>query len=545
MTRLPAICLAALLVASPAGAQEIRASNLTETVRTLASDQFQGRAPGTVGEERTIGYLIGRLQALGLEPAGTNGGWTQPVPLLHTALGEPSKLAFARGGATTPLVQGTDIYVSTLQPADVAAVANAPLVFVGYGVTAPERGWDDFKGADLKGKVAVFLINDPDFVAAKGEDSAGKFGGRTMTYYGRWTYKFEEAARRGAAAAFIVHDTEAAGYGWDVVQSSWSGPQFDLPAEEDPAPRLDVAGWISGEAAHRLFAQAGLDFEAARRAADQRGFKPIALPAKASIVLHSTIKRGSSDNVIGMLRGSKRPDEAIVYSAHWDHLGRDASLSGDPIFNGAIDNATGVAGLIEIAEAFVHQQPAPERTIVFAAVTLEESGLLGSKYYVAHPPFALADTVADITMDAMPLIGRAHDMNVIGYGQSELDRYLAGALTAQGRHIAPDDAPEKGRFFRSDHFSFARRGVPALYVKGGVDLRNGGVAAGKAAVDDYTRHRYHKPSDEFRADFQFDGVIEDLQALYTVGQRLGSETTWPQWSLDSEFRAAREAMPGR
>jgi Zn-dependent M28 family amino/carboxypeptidase len=515
---------------------EINTVDFGAHLKKLASDEFEGREPGTLGERLTTAYLKDQFERIGLKP-GNKDSWFQSVPTVETTLTNTDvTLDVAVGGATEKFAYKNDMIVGTLAAKLEAGVKDSDVVFVGYGVNAPEQNWNDYAGLDVKGKTVVVLVNDPGF--ANNDESL--FKGRAMTYYGRWTYKFEEAARQGAAAAFIVHEKDGAGYDWDVVKNSWSGPQFDLPASEDPAPRLAVAGWLTRDAAQRLFAKAGKNFDDVRKGADTRGFKPVPLDAKASIALHSTVRSGSSDNVIAVLPGTKRADEVIVYSAHWDHLGKDPTRQGDQIFNGAVDNGTGVAGLLEIAEAFARQDPPPERSIVFAAVTLEESGLLGSKFYGAHPPYPAAKTVADINMDALYLVGKANNMAIVGYGQSELDRYLADALAAQGRRATPEETPEKGHFFRSDHFNFARRGIPALYAKGGADLVEGGQAAGRAAFDDYVKNRYHQPGDEYRDDLKLDGTVLDLQALYAVGAKLAGETTWPQWAADSEFRAERE-----
>ena len=523
--------------ASAASAGPVDAAAFARHLKKLSSDEFEGRKPGSLGERLTTAYLKDQFEQLGLKP-GNQGSWFQSVPITEIDLANRDvALQVAVGGGAESFAYKTDMIVGNLSAKPEVVLKDSDVVFVGYGVNAPEQDWNDYAGLDVKGKTVIVLVNDPGW----GNQDPSLFKGRTMTYYGRWTYKFEEAARQGAAACFIVHDTDGAGYPWEVVENSWSGPQFDLPTSEDPAPRLDVAGWLTGEAARRLFTKAGLDFDAVRKGADVRGFKPVPLKAKASVTLHSTVQSGTSDNVVAVLPGSERADETVVYSAHWDHLGKDSSLQGDQIYNGAVDNGTGVAGLLALAEAFARQQPRPARSVVFAAVTLEESGLLGSKYYATHPPFPLARTVADINMDAAYPIGRSRNMAVVGYGQSQMDDLLKSALTAQGRSITPEESPEKGHFFRSDHFNFARKGVPALYAKGGADLVDGGVAAGKAAIDDYTRHRYHKPGDEYREDMKLDGIVEDLNALYAVGKDLAAGTAWPQWSADSEFRAAREA----
>jgi len=387
---------------------------------------------------------------------------------------------------------------------------------------------------DVKGKTVIILVNDPGWNA----NDPKLFKGREMTYYGRWTYKFEEAARQGAAAAFIVHQTEPAAYGWNVVQSGWSMPKLDLPESEDPSPRLPVAGWLTHEAAQRLFAKAGKNFDDLARQADARGFKAVPLEAKASIHLQSTITHSLSNNVIGMVKGSEKPDEAIVYTAHWDHLGHDPSLQGHQIYNGAIDNGTGIAALLEIAGKFA--QDKPKRTVIFAAVTMEESGLLGSEYYVAHPPFPLNKTVADINMDALPIIGATKDMEVIGLGQGDLEDMFADVLKADGRVVSGDASPEKGHYFRSDHFNFAKAGVPALAANGGVDMVVGGKAAGEAASNDYVKNRYHQPTDVYDMRWNFDGVTQNVKAFYALGEKLADNDVWPVWKDGSEFKAIRE-----
>jgi Zn-dependent M28 family amino/carboxypeptidase len=430
---------------------------------------------------------------------------------------------------------------STLQAKPHVAIRNSDIVFVGYGVDAPERNWNDYKGLDVKGKTVVVLVNDPGF----GDHDASLFKGKAMTYYGRWTYKYEEAARQGAAMCLIVHTSnEAAGYPWSVVMNSWGGPQLALPQSEDPAPRLPVAGWITRDAAQRLFAKAGLDFDKLAAAADRRGFKPVPLKATASITLDSKIGHGSANNVLGLIRGTGHPDQVVVYSAHWDHLGEDDSLKGDKIYNGAVDNGTGISALLEIAKAFKAQKPAPKRSVLFAAVTLEESGLLGSLYYTKHPVFPMDQTVADINMDAMDVIGPTRNLQIIGSGESQLEDMLKAALKKQGRYASPDATPENGFYFRSDHFSFAKAGVPALMTQTGNDKVDGGTEAGKAALADYTAHRYHTPKDNFDPEWDFSGLAEDTQALYEVGRELAGSDQWPKWYKDSSFRAKRVKMMG-
>ncbi len=516
---------------------EISAEDFSAHIKVLASDDFGGRAPGSAGEEKTLNYLREQFERLGLEPAN-NGSYFQTVPMVETKIDTAtSKMQVKVAGQDVSLHFGDQMVMGNHQGKETVNVADSPMVFVGYGVNAPEQGWNDYAGLDVKGKTVVMLINDPGFH----DNDPNLFEGKRMTYYGRWTYKYEEAARQGAAAAIIIHDTPGAAYGWDVVRGSWSGAQFDLPAADDPAPRLPVQGWITGEVAKDLFARAGLDFDQQRKAAGQRGFKSVALgDARMSAELHNSIRNASSRNVVARLRGSKYPDEAIVYSAHWDHLGTHPEEAGDNIYNGAIDNATGVAGVLEIAEQFTVQSPKPERSVVFLLVTLEESGLLGSAYYAAHPVIPLAKTVAVVNIDAMPVVGPTKDFVVVGLGNSELDDVLRPIAAKQGRTLVEESAPEKGQFFRSDHFSFAKAGVPALYAKGGTDHVEKGREYGLAMLDDYTAKRYHKPSDEFDPNWDLRGVVQDLNALYGVGKALSMGQAWPNYREGNAFRAVRE-----
>jgi Zn-dependent M28 family amino/carboxypeptidase len=446
-------------------------------------------------------------------------------------------ISVSSGGNVDKYNYRDDAIVRTLQGKSSVDIADSDIVFAGYGVVAPEYQWNDFAGVDVKGKTVIVLVNDPGW----GNGDATLFKGKAMTYYGRWVYKYEECARQGAAACLIVHDTAGAGYPWHVVVNSWSSPQFDLPTSEDPSPRVTVAGWITTETAKKLFAKAGADFDALKKSADIRGFKPTSLNAKFSTKFTNQIRSVQTTNVLALLSGSQRPDEVIVYSAHWDHFGRDPKLQGDQIYNGAIDNGTGLAGLLEIADAFAHQQPPPQRSILFMAPTLEEAGLLGSKYYTLHPTFPMNKTVADINMDELIPWGKTKDMAVMGFGQSQMDGYLKDALATQNRVVSPDEEPENGFFYRSDQLNFARMGVPVLFARGGFTKVDGGEPAGRAAYDDFTKNRYHKPADNYDPNWDLSGVIEDVLALYAVGKRLADETTWPQWAADSEFKATREA----
>ncbi len=539
----------ALLVSTSAMAQQpetapagIDPDRLEQTVRTMASDQFEGRAPGTVGEERTIGYLIGRLQGLGLEPGGEDGSWTQKVPLLHTRLGTPQRLSFEHDGTAKKLNFPQDIYVSTLQPSDTATIDQAPLVFVGYGVNAPERGWDDFKGVDLKGKVAVFLVNDPDFHAADGEAVAGTFGGRTMTYYGRWTYKFEEAARQGAIGALIVHETAGAGYGWNVVESP-GGENYDVVRPAEDITSLALQGWISGDAATALFADAGHDLAKLSAAARRKDFRPVDLQTTFSANFPVTSEVVQSQNVLAKVSGTSRPDETIIYGAHWDAYGEGEPDEQGRIYRaGANDDALGVAGLFEIARAF-KSAPAPDRSVVFAFWTAEERGLLGSEYYAANPVYPIEKTVANFGLDILQTAGRARDVILVGKGQSTLEDDLARFAAAQGRTVSEESLPERGLFFRADHFSLAKRGVPVMLmmgIAGASDLVEGGTAAGQAWVDAYTGDCYHAACDAWSEDWNLAGAVQDIALFRDMGAELATSTRWPEWKDGSEFKQVRE-----
>jgi len=528
-------------VALPASNHEFKpaidADDFAELAKTLSSDGFEGRGPGSRGEDLTVEYLRAQMQRIGLQP-GNGDSFFQDVPMVETTADPSTTLTLNIGGEPVELAFGTDMVVGTRTGQAQVSVQDSPVVFVGYGVNAPERDWNDYGDQDWTGKTVVMFVNDPGFHA----DDDKLFEGKKMTYYGRWTYKFEEAARRGAAAALVVHDDAGASYGWDVVKNSWSGAQYDLPASDDPEPRLPIQGWLSADAARKLFAGAGLELEEAYRKANKPGFQPIPLNATLSMDLASTTAQKTSRNVIGVLPGTSRADEAVLYMAHWDHLGKHEGEEGeDTIYNGAVDNATGVAGILEIAEAFATQEQPPERSVVFVAVTLEESGLLGSKYYVAHPSFPLEKIAGVVNLDAMSVAGRSHDFVVTGLGNSELEDMLKVHADRQGRVLAEEGNTAGGFYFRSDHFNFAKAGVPALYAKGGNDLVEGGVEAGKAAGADYAS-RYHRPSDEIHDGWRYDGIVEDLDALYGVGRDLAAGDRWPNWYEGNPFKAARDAM---
>jgi Zn-dependent M28 family amino/carboxypeptidase len=448
------------------------------------------------------------------------------------------------GASTVPLLVGHDINPQTARPVSRVTITGAPMVFVGYGVSAPERGWDDFKGIDLHGKVAVFLVNDPDFEAAADEPVAGKFGGRAMTYYGRWTYKFEEAARRGAIAALVVHETAAAGYGWNVASNAVGGT-YDIARTADQTQPVLLQAWISREAAVGLLAKAGLDFEALKRRAREQSFKPVELNgARFSIDMPVTTERVNSHNVLAKLPGTKHPEESILFAAHWDAYGIGAAdADGRTIRPGANDDGLGIAGVLELARAFARLRRT-ERTLVFAAWTAEERGLLGSETYGVHALFPPAKTVADMTIDILQTAGRAHDVVLIGAGQNDLEKDLARAAAAQGRTVTADAKPERGLFYRADHFSLAKRGVPTLLlmgIGGGADLVSGGRTAGDAWVSDYTEHCYHQTCDAWSATWDLRGAAEDVDLFYRIGLELGNSRRWPEWYATSEFKAVRDA----
>ncbi|MEJ2203408.1 MAG: M28 family metallopeptidase [Gemmatimonadota bacterium] len=508
---------------------------LAEGIRTLASDEFEGRGPSSPGEERTVAYLTEEFRQIGLEP-GNGDRYVQDVPLVSITVQGAPALAAQADGSQQEFAFGDEWVGWTKRVVDHATLANSDLVFVGYGVVAPEYGWNDYEGVDVQGKTVVILVNDPGFAT----QDPDLFNGNTMTYYGRWTYKFEEAARQGARGALIVHETEAAGYPWEVVRSSWTGPQFSLASPDDNMGRVEVEGWISLDVARRIFEVAGEDLEAATASATARDFTPVELGTAVSTSLPNTLERSSSANVIGRLAGTDRADEYVLYMAHWDHFGRDPNLEGDQIYNGAFDNATGTAGLLELARAFASLDPRPSRSLLFLAVTAEEQGLLGSAYYAQNPVYPRAKTVAALNMDGLNVDGPMRDITVIGYGNSELDGYVEEAAAEQGRTVRSDPEPEKGYYYRSDHFSFAKEGIPALYTDAGVDHVEHGEAWTMERRAEYTAERYHKPSDEYDPSWDLTGALEDLQLLFTVGYRLATSDAFPNWREGTEFKARRD-----
>ncbi|UCD25889.1 MAG: M28 family peptidase [Gemmatimonadota bacterium] len=513
------------------------ADELAADIQVLASDEFEGRGPSSHGEEKTVTFLAEELQKLGVDP-GNGDSYFQDVPLVSITTDPSATLTVRGNGATHMFDYGREIMVWTKRVVANTSVINSPLVFVGYGTVAPEYGWNDYEGVDVQGKTVVMLVNDPGFATKDPE----LFNGNTMTYYGRWTYKFEEAARQGAAGVLIVHETEPAAYPWGTVQGSWSGPQFALVAEDNNMGRAAIEGWIAVETARTMFQHAGLDFEALKQSATSRDFEAVPLGLTASLALRNTIVRSTSRNVVARIPGNERPDEHVIYMAHWDHLGIDRSLQGDQIYNGALDNATGTAGLLELAEAFMSLEERPARSILFLAVTAEEQGLLGSAYYGSNPLYPLDKTVAAINMDAMNILGSMNDVVVIGLGNSELDEYLADAARSQQRVLVPDAEPQAGYYYRSDHFSLAKVGVPALYAGEGTDHVEHGTEWTQEWRDQYLAENYHKPSDEYSDDWDLSGAIDDLRLYFRIGYRLANESTFPNWSEGTEFKATRDAM---
>ena len=516
-------------------------ATMKAVTKELSLDSYEGRAPGSAGEVKTVAYLIEKFKAAGLEP-GNNGGWTQDVPLVEITAKNVSALSVAdKAGKAISFAYGSEYVIGSYRETPQTKVDMSEMVFVGHGIVAPEKGWDDYAGVDVKGKTVVVMVNDPDFDA---KDLTGEFGGKAMTYYGRWTYKYEEAARQGAAAVLIIHDDAPAAYGWNVVNSSWTGTQFLAQSKDAGASQTAANGWIQKSVAKEIFAAAGQDLDKQMSAAKAKGFKAVPLNLTASLSFDNDITRKMSKNVIGVLKGAKRPEEYVLYTAHWDHLGRCTPVAGDDICNGAIDNATGSAALVALAEG--HKAAgAPDRSLVFLAVTAEESGLLGSKFYAENPVFPLSQTVGGVNMDAFSLAGPAKNLTVIGMGKSELDGYLSAAAKAEGRTPEMEPTPEKGFYYRSDHFSFAKLGVPMVYFEGGDDLITGGKEAAKAAADDYEKNRYHAPADEYDEKWDWSGVMADLKLYYRVGRALAMTDAWPNWNKGDEFRAIRDKSRGK
>lgn len=515
---------------------EMSEATMKDITKTLSSDEFAGRAPGTAGEEKTLALLVERFKAAGLEP-GNGESWFQDVPLVEINAKNQSNMDIkTKSGDTISLTPGSDFVAVTYQEQASIGISDSEMVFVGYGINAPEREWNDYDGVDVKGKTVVILVNDPDFGT---ESLDGEFGGRAMTYYGRWTYKYEEAARQGAAAAIIIHDEAPAAYGWGVVESSWTGPQFYAQTANKGADQTQANGWIKKAKASEIISAAGLNLDTLMASAREKGFKAVPLNSTVSLSFSNEFGSLQSKNVIGILKGAKRPDEHILYTAHWDHLGVCKPEDGDNICNGAVDNATGTAALVALAEGH-SAAGAPDRSLIFLAVTAEESGLLGSKYYAENPIYPLSQTVGGVNMDAFSMAGPAKNLTVIGKGKSQLDIYLDAAAAIENRTPEAEPTPEKGFYYRSDHFSFAKLGVPMVYFEGGEDLIDGGVEAGSAAAKDYTDNRYHGPKDEYDENWDWSGVMADLRLYYRVGRMLAMSEDWPNWNEGDEFKEARD-----
>ena len=541
MVRVMLTGFAALLTAASATAQtgaaapQVSLETVQRVTRELSSDAFEGRAPGTPGETRTVEAIAREFQRAGLQP-GNNGSWYQDVPLVEiTAQGSPSIAVSGRAPMT--LNYRTDFVAGSYRAQPRVDVRDSEVVFVGYGINAPERGWNDYAGLDVRGRTVIILVNDPDWSAAGLE---GTFGGRAMTYYGRWTYKFEEAARRGAAAAFIVHDTAPASYGWNVVENSWTGSQLYMRSADGGASQTAANGWLTNEAARRLLAAGGQDLDALTRAAQQRGFRAVPLGLTMTFGLDNALRETMSRNVMGVLPGTTRAGEYILNTAHWDHLGICRESGEDRICNGAIDNASGTAGLIALAEAQA-RAGRTARTQIFLAVTAEESGLLGSAYYAANPIFPLAQTAGGLNIDSLTMHGNARNFYAVGAGKSELDAWLARAVQAEGLTMTPGEpAPQAGYYFRSDQFSLAKLGVPMVYAKLGDDLVTGGRAAGEAWAAAYRAERYHNIDDEYDESWDWTGAMRELGVFYRLGRALAESDAWPNWNQGDEFRAIRD-----
>jgi Zn-dependent M28 family amino/carboxypeptidase len=553
MTRIHLLAASAIaLVAVPLTAQSTATfspQRLSQHVQTLGSDAFEGRGPATRAETKTVQYLSDQFRAAGVQPGGdlVNGKrqWTQAVPLLRSEFVAAPRVSIDIAGRAIPLTQGDQIVVRAPTNGEKAiTIDHAPLVFVGYGVKAPERNWDDFKGVDVRGKIIVLLVNDPDFEGATTDPMRGDFGGKAMTYYGRWTYKYEEGARQGAKGVLVIHETDPASYGWATVKNSNTNAMFDIVRRDPSSEHPLLEGWIQRDLAAQLFAASGTSFEAMKAAARRRDFRPV--PLKATLDVHGDAKTEviTSHNVVGILPGKTRPDETVIYTAHWDHLGIGLpDAKGDRIYNGAIDNGTGLAQLIEQARAFA-AGPRPQRSVVFMAVTAEEKGLLGSEYYANNPLYPIGKTAGMINTDVLGVLGPARDFTVRGNQKFGLLDMLVEEAAKRGRRYTPDPHPETGGFYRSDHFTLAKVGVPALSFGPGQDLVNGGVPRAEAWSKNYTATMYHQPADEYSPTWDFTGMAQDAELLHGVGLRLANSKEWPNWSADSEFRAKRDETAG-
>ena len=522
----------------------ITANDIMQHTKAISADEYEGRGPGTKGEELTVKYLTEQYQRIGLKPGNPDGTFVQKVPLVGFT-GEPTA-SFTAGGKQLNLTFPQDYVAVSRRFVPESKVENSDMVFVGYGVVAPEYGWDDYKGLDVRGKTIVMLINDPQ-VPSAGDPATlddKMFKGKAMTYYGRWTYKYEIASEKGAAAAVIIHETGPAGYPYEVVSGSWSRENFDIQKPDKNMGRVAVESWITTDRAKELFTASGQDFDALKKAALSKDFKPVALNAKANMTVKNTLREINSNNVIGKLEGSDAAlkNEYVIYTAHWDHLGRDPKLAGDQIFNGALDNASGTAAMLEIAEAFTKFATPPKRSILFLAVTAEEKGLLGAKYYAENPLYPLNKTLANINMDGVNQWGRTTDITMVGDDNSTLIDLLREAATSQRRTVNPDPESEKGFYYRSDHFEFAKQGVPALYTDSGINYEGKDAAFSKQKRDEYTNKDYHKVSDEVKPDWDLTGAVDDAQLLTMIGYRVAQGDKFPEWKAGSEFKGKRDEM---
>lgn len=522
--------------------QSLNAEDLMQHVQVLASDEYEGRMPGTEGGRKTVAYLTEQFKAMGLQPGNPDGTYVQAVPLAGITGTPQGHFTVGKKRIAMDMPNNAVAVTSHFEPS--VSVKDSDIVFVGYGVQAPEYGWDDYAGLDVKGKTLVMLVNDPPVQGADGKLDNSLFGGKAMTYYGRWTYKYEIASQLGAAAAIVVHQTKPAGYPWEVVSKGWSGEQFVTKNEQDNTDLVPVESWISQDLARQLFNDAGQDFDALMAAAATPGFKPVPLKAKASYTISNELRTVDSHNVIARLPGHDPAlrDEHVVLTAHWDHLGNDGRAEGDGIYNGALDNASGTAGLLEIAEAAAAQPQLFGRSLLFLFVTAEEQGLIGSRHYAQNPLWPLDKTVANINMDGLNVWGRTADVVVVGRGQSSLEDDLQQVAQQQGRKVLAEPTPEKGYYYRSDHFEFAKVGVPALYAESGNQLIGADAEAGKRKAEEYVANDYHKPSDEIKEDWDLSGAVEDLQMYLRIAERVANAQQWPQWREGSEFKAVRDAQ---
>ena len=524
---------------------KIDAAPILERTRVLSADEFEGRAPGSKGEELTVKYLEEEFKKLGLKPGNTDGTYIQKVPLVGITGTNTQPLTVAKGAQKQTFKWSDEVVAWSKHVADNAAIKDSEMIFAGYGVTASEFNWDDFKGVDVKGKTIIVLVNDPQVTDPSDPSKLDSkvFNGNAMTYYGRWTYKFEEGARRGAAGILIVHETGPAGYPFPVVQGNLR-EKFDLVTPDKNLGRAAIEGWVTLDAAKKILQMGGQDFDALKKQALTREFRPVPLGLQASIAIRNKMRTLDSRNVLGLVEGNDPTlrNEYVVYTAHWDHLGVGAPVNGDKIYNGALDNATGVATLLEIARAFKAVEPRPKRSVLFLMVTAEEQGLLGSQYYSVTPVYPLDKTLANINVDGVNQWGRTKDITVVGMGASELDDILAETAKEQGRTLRPDPEPEKGFYYRSDHFNFAKQGVPALYVDTGVEFIGKPPQYSQQKRDEYTNKDYHAPSDEVKPDWDLSGASEDAQLLFGVGFRVANAAKYPEWKPGNEFKAKRDEM---